>query len=303
MTQQHYELNPFPESYADRHAIWEMLVRRDIDSFLNSDWSAVEQDFDPKRFYGIDGRSRANPDSWRIAFPSLETYRDTWLAQSKAFRDRRFKCDPRQVLFEATTMRDIEIQGDTALLHKKFDGALEPVDGPPEPLVWQTLYQCRKDASGRWRILGFIGYLPNPMPAGTLAAPLPSVGGKQLPEGVSQHKTAGPYSPVLEVKCGKLVVICGQAAIDSEGTVVGEDIETQSEYTLINCRRQLAAAGCDFEDVFKVNVYLTDLDEWPRFNKVYARMMPEPRPVRTAVGTSLLLTLKVEVEMWAVKKG
>jgi enamine deaminase RidA (YjgF/YER057c/UK114 family) len=30
-------------------------------------------------------------------------------------------------------------------------------------------------------------------------------------------------------------------------------------------------------------------------------MMPDPKPVRTAVQTALLFTLKVEIEMWAVK--
>lgn len=32
-----------------------------------------------------------------------------------------------------------------------------------------------------------------------------------------------------------------------------------------------------------------------------AEMVPEPRPVRTAVGARLLMSLKVEIEMWAVK--
>jgi 2-iminobutanoate/2-iminopropanoate deaminase len=63
----------------------------------------------------------------------------------------------------------------------------------------------------------------------------------------------------------------------------------------------MATAGCSFDDVFKVNVYLTDLSIWDRFNVVYRELMPEPRPVRTAVGTKLLPGLLVEIEMWAVK--
>jgi enamine deaminase RidA (YjgF/YER057c/UK114 family) len=303
MTACTHETNPFPETDPDRHALWEMLVRRDIDAFLAADWDAVACDFDADRFFGVDAGFHANPDSWRITFPSLDAYRDAWLEQSKAFRGRRFKVDPRQSLFEATTLRDIEISGDRALLHKKFDGALHPADATVEPLVWQTLYQCRKDSTGTWRILGFIGYMPNPMPVGGSGFPAAVATPKRLPEGSSQHQTAGPYSPVLEIDPGKIVVISGQAAINPKGEVVGDDIETQTAYTLENCRTQLANAGCDFRDVFKVNVYLTDLDEWPRFNEVYARLMPEPRPVRTAVGTKLLLTLKVEVEMWAVKKS
>ncbi len=125
---------------------------------------------------------------------------------------------------------------------------------------------------------------------------------KMLPAGASQHTTAGPYSPVLIVSPGQLVVLSGQAAIDHDGKVIGETIEEQTRLTLENCRTQLATAGCTFQDVFKVNVYLTDLAEWPRFNTVYREFLPEPRPVRTAVQAGLLMNLKVEVEMWAVKK-
>ena len=125
---------------------------------------------------------------------------------------------------------------------------------------------------------------------------------KKVPDGVTQHKTAGPYSPVLEVEMNKLVLISGQAPIDMDGNVVGETIEEQTEYTLENCKKQLAKAGCTFDDVFKVNVYLTDLDNWPRFNEIYAKQFPEPRPVRTAVQAGLLLTFLVEIELWAAKK-
>ena len=53
---------------------------------------------------------------------------------------------------------------------------------------------------------------------------------------------------------------------------------------------------------FNVNVFLTDLDNWPRFNEDYSPYFEDPKPVRTAVQTPLLFTLLVEIEMWAVKK-
>ena len=129
----------------------------------------------------------------------------------------------------------------------------------------------------------------------------PSVPGaaKHLPAGASQHKTAGPYSPVLIVDARRLVIISGQAAINHEGEVVGDTIEEQGRLTLENCFAQLDTAGATPADVFKVNAYLTDLAEWPRFNAVYETMFPPPRPVRTAVQAGLLMTLKVEVELWA----
>jgi 2-iminobutanoate/2-iminopropanoate deaminase len=125
---------------------------------------------------------------------------------------------------------------------------------------------------------------------------------KRVPSGAGQHVTAGPYSPVLEVRPGRIVVISGQAAIIEDGTIVGETIEEQTELTIANCRHQLATAGCGLDDVFKVNVYLRDLDQWDRFNKVYRELVPHPRPVRTTVGVELLGTLQVEIEMWAVTR-
>jgi len=116
-----------------------------------------------------------------------------------------------------------------------------------------------------------------------------------------QHVTAGPYSPVLEVDARSLVVILGRAAVDLQGNIFSQDIARQSTVTLENCHIQLAAAGCTFGDVFKVNVDLTDLWQWRAFNDVYVTMLEDPLPVRTVVQAGLLEGLLVEVEMWAAK--
>ena len=124
---------------------------------------------------------------------------------------------------------------------------------------------------------------------------------KRLPSGAVQHKTAGPYSPVLEVDARRLVVISGQVAVDMNGNVIGSTIEEQARATIENCARQLATAGCSLADVFKANIYLTSRGDWERFNAIYETMLPEPRPVRTAVQAILLPGFLVEIEMWAVK--
>ena len=125
---------------------------------------------------------------------------------------------------------------------------------------------------------------------------------KKIPDNAKQHVTAGPYSPVLEIDCKKLVVISGSAAINMDGSIEGTTIEEQAEKTLENCKAQLATADCTFDDVFKVNVFMKDLGDWSRFNAVYEKHFPAPRPVRTAVQVGLLPDLLCEVELWAVKK-
>ncbi len=131
----------------------------------------------------------------------------------------------------------------------------------------------------------------------------PSVPAKRMPAGAIQHSTAGPYSPVLEIQADRLIVISGQVAIDLQGNIVGDTIEEQTRATLANCRRQLESAGCTFDDVFKVNTYMADLNDWNRFNAVYLESFQEPRPVRTTIGAKLLRTFLIEIEMWAAKRA
>ena len=126
---------------------------------------------------------------------------------------------------------------------------------------------------------------------------------KRVPAGAIQHSTAGPYSPVLEIQADRLVVISGQVALDLQGNMVGDTIEEQTRATLANCRRLLESAGCTFEDVYKVNAFMANLDEWDRFNAAYMEIMPEPRPVRTTVGVKLLRSFLIEIEMWAAKRA
>ena len=286
--------NPFPKN-SDHWAIWNMLVDRDIRAFVAVDWSMVEHDFIEDHFMGIDGGRQGNPDGWTLGFPDLNSYRQEWLRQAKETAAIEWGEDIESAFFRVTHLRDIEIAGDSALAHKKFIGSILRADGKTVPTDWQTLYQCRK-VNGSWKIAGFLGYIPHFL--GPTATSTEKIA---MPEGASQHKTAGPYSPVLEINAHKLVVISGQAALDMEGNLIGDTIEEQSAATLENCRTQLAKSGCDLDDVFKVNVYLTDLKNWPRFNEVYRKFFNKPLPVRTAVGTDLIEGLLVEIEMWAVK--
>ncbi|TRA98817.1 MULTISPECIES: hypothetical protein [Rhizobium/Agrobacterium group] len=155
--------NPFAETDTARHSIWEMLVTRDIDAFLAADWSQVAADFVEDGFLGINANRETNPDNWRLSFPSLAAYRDEWLKQAKDFQTQQFAEDPRGAIFTTTTLEEIEVEGETALVRKKFNGGLRKADGSFDVMKWQTLYYCRLH-EGRWKISGFTGYMPNPMP-------------------------------------------------------------------------------------------------------------------------------------------
>ncbi|QFU15297.1 Rid family hydrolase [Microvirga thermotolerans] len=289
------DTNPFSPADTARHAIWEMLVRRDIEAFVAGDWDAHFRDFAADVFFGIDARFSDNPDSWRVTYADIARYREAWLAGAKELKGRIPDEKLRRSIFDLTSLRDIEILGDFALARKKFDGTIRLDDGESVTLRWQTQYFCRQ-VEGRWRIAGFLGYLPNPMGR---TIPAPETVKRTVP--APQPPGHGPYSPVIEVAPGRIVVISGQAATGPDGRTVGTDIRAQARATIENCAEQLRHAGCGLADVFKVNVYLKDLDDWPAFNEVYAEMMPRPLPVRTAVQAGLLRDFVVEIELWAAR--
>ena len=153
--------NPFPND-ADRSAIWTMLVPRDIKAYVNADWSMVEDDFVADDFMGINGNRLDNPDGWTISFPTLDLYRDEWLRQAREGQQTEYAEDVEAGIHRATSLTEIEITGERAVAHKKFNGEIKLSNGGADRLNWQTLYFLRK-IDGAWKLTGFVGYLPYPM--------------------------------------------------------------------------------------------------------------------------------------------
>lgn len=107
----------------------------------------------------------------------------------------------------------------------------------------------------------------------------------------------GAYSQALRV--GDFVFTAGMGPWHPQTRqVVGETIEEQTAQTLDNLREILAEAGLGFGDVVKATVHLSDLDLFARFNDVYTRHFPDPKPVRTTVG-SRLAGILVEIDLVA----
>ena len=104
----------------------------------------------------------------------------------------------------------------------------------------------------------------------------------------------GAYSQGL--RAGDFVFVSGQGPIDpATGKIVGDTIEEQTARTLENIKAILEAGGATMADVVKVTAHLTDLSNFAAYNKVYATYFPDPKPVRTTVGSQLLGML-VEID-------
>lgn len=107
----------------------------------------------------------------------------------------------------------------------------------------------------------------------------------------------GAYSQALRV--GDFIYTAGMGPWHpSTKQVVGETIEEQTSQTLENIKAILDAAGLEMGDVVKTTVHLSDLSLFARFNETYTRFFPDPKPVRTTVG-SVLSGILVEIDVVA----
>ncbi|HOV34250.1 MAG TPA: Rid family detoxifying hydrolase [Candidatus Hydrogenedens sp.] len=113
----------------------------------------------------------------------------------------------------------------------------------------------------------------------------------------------GPYSHA--VRAGQFIFISGQGPFsrDGSGPIKGSFSE-QVEYTMENLKIILNECGCDFSDIVKMTVFLTDMSLFSEFNQVYGKYFQTNYPARTCVQVSQLpSSISVEIDAIAVCKG
>ncbi len=106
---------------------------------------------------------------------------------------------------------------------------------------------------------------------------------------------AGPYSQAI--RAGDLVFTAGQLGMDPASGELAPDIAGQAKRALRNLEAILIAAGSGLDRLVKVTVYLADIGDWPAVNEVYAAILPEPYPARSAFAVKdLPKSALVEIE-------
>ena len=102
---------------------------------------------------------------------------------------------------------------------------------------------------------------------------------------------------------GNTLYVAGQQGPDEHGKVTGTTIEFQTERTIAAIKRVVEKAGFKMTDLVSVTVYVTDLNDVPKMNEVYKRLMPNPKPARATVKVAGLIgDAKIEISAIAVKQ-
>jgi enamine deaminase RidA (YjgF/YER057c/UK114 family) len=117
------------------------------------------------------------------------------------------------------------------------------------------------------------------------------------PEGVP--KPTG-YTQVVSAGPGRMIFISGQGGAAPDGQMP-EDFAVQTKNTFENIGRCLAAAGAKFDDIVKINYYVTDMAYTAELRRVRANYLNQlAPPASTLVQVGLGKGLKVEIEAVAV---
>ena len=96
----------------------------------------------------------------------------------------------------------------------------------------------------------------------------------------------GTYSQAVRV--GDTVYLSGQIGLDPSSMCLVDGVDGQIEQVLKNIKAISEKTGGSLNNVVKLNVYLTDLGNFQKFNEAMARYFSEPYPARVAVGIAAL---------------
>ena len=102
----------------------------------------------------------------------------------------------------------------------------------------------------------------------------------------SAPSALGTYSQAI--RAGDTIYLSGQIPLDPESMELVSGTREQIHQVFRNLRAVADAAGGDFGDLVKLNVYLTDLADFSLVNEVMAEYFDEPYPARAAVGVASL---------------
>ena len=110
----------------------------------------------------------------------------------------------------------------------------------------------------------------------------------------------GPAPVSSAVRVGDVLYLSGAIGRGPDGKPP-EGIEAQTKATLDDIGATLKRAGLTHADLFHCTAFLSDMKNWPAFNKVYVTYFPDGRlPARSAFGVNgLALGALLELECQA----
>ena len=100
---------------------------------------------------------------------------------------------------------------------------------------------------------------------------------------------------MLKVKAVK-VYVRGTTSASFDGEVVGDNSMEQYRACFRHIETTLTAGRTNFSRVVNMVVFLTNMDNWEKFNEVFREFVPNP-PCRAVIGTTGLARPSIVIEI------
>jgi len=112
----------------------------------------------------------------------------------------------------------------------------------------------------------------------------------------------GHFSQAVAIPSkGVMVFVSGMTARRPDGTIAGiGDVEAQTRQVCENIKSALEAAGGSMDDVCRVDVYLRNIGDGERVNKVRRQFFRSPAPAASVVEVSKLASPEFLVQISAI---
>lgn len=111
---------------------------------------------------------------------------------------------------------------------------------------------------------------------------------KQIIHTADAPQAIGTYSQAVRVSGGDTVYLSGQIGLDPVSMQMANGIEAQIQQVFSNLKAVAAASGGSLNDIVKLNIFLTDLDNFALVNEIMANHFSQPYPARAAIGVKSL---------------
>jgi len=111
---------------------------------------------------------------------------------------------------------------------------------------------------------------------------------KQIIQTPDAPQAIGTYSQAVRVNGGDTVYLSGQIGLNAVSMQMVNGIETQIQQVFLNLKAVATASGGSLNDIVKLNIFLTDLENFALVNEIMASHFAQPYPARAAVGVKAL---------------
>lgn len=123
---------------------------------------------------------------------------------------------------------------------------------------------------------------------------------KLMNKAIGRYSSTLPFPFATATEVNDILYLSGQVSMTAQAEPVYGDVAAQTDIVLGSISKTLEGMSSDFDNIFKVTVWLSDMKHFAEFNRAYAKWFKNGFPSRSVVSCSLAFDLDVEIEVQAL---